>query len=259
MSNRAEFVGSAPTTGSYIPLPVPGKGEDLPTYINDELLRLGGTVNNVLEGGSLPPRSELPKRYREGMVMNFSKGVGDGVNSAGIWQYKSGKWLKLLDDPTEISEPLQQQIDVISTEVSKNSSQSVLRANIGIPVDITVSPSDGERDLLRFSIPPSDVISNRELLTDVFYLVGDSSLGITLKTYIKSGSTWNFNGLYLLNLGSGSTYMNSTSVLLNNQASEVKLTIEITTVDGNKTVTVPKQNISCSLFNKNNGLQITTL
>lgn len=103
MSNRGDFVGSAPTSGNYIPTPVPDKQDDLPVYVNDELLRLGGVVNGMLEGGALPPHSELPKRYREGMIMNFSKGVGNGVDSSGVWLYKNKKWWKLIDDPTTIA------------------------------------------------------------------------------------------------------------------------------------------------------------
>lgn len=118
MSNRGDFVGTAPNSGVYVPSPTPADQEDLPVYINDELLRLGGTVNGVLEGGALPPHSELPKRYKEGMIMNFSKAVGDGVDSSGVWLYKKAKWWKLIDDPTEITEEINKKIDEINKDIN---------------------------------------------------------------------------------------------------------------------------------------------
>ena len=117
MSNRGEFVGTAPDSGNYIPSPVPAEQEDLPVYVNDELLRLGGTVNGMLEGGTLPPHSSLPKRYREGMIMNFSGAVGDGVDSSGVWLYKNAKWWKLIDDPSVITGPINDRIDDIDKEI----------------------------------------------------------------------------------------------------------------------------------------------
>lgn len=117
MSNRGDFVGTAPNSGNYIPAPVPANKEDLPVYVNDELLRLGGTVNGVLEGGALPPHSKLPKRYKEGMIMNFSEAVGDGVDSSGVWLYKKAKWWKLIDDPTAITEEIYEEIGKIEAEI----------------------------------------------------------------------------------------------------------------------------------------------
>lgn len=118
MSNRGDFVGTAPDSGIYVPSPTPAEQEDLPVYINDELLRVGGIVNGVLEGGALPPHSKLPKRYKEGMIMNFSKDVGDGVDSSGVWLYKNSKWWKLIDDPTTITDEIYEKIAEVEKEIS---------------------------------------------------------------------------------------------------------------------------------------------
>lgn len=118
MSNRGEFVGIGPTSGNYIPSPVPSEQKDLPVYVNDELLRMGGTLNGILEGGALPPHSKLPKRVREGMIMNFSQDVGGGVDSSGVWLYKKDKWWKLIDDPSGITGEISEEIGKIEDELT---------------------------------------------------------------------------------------------------------------------------------------------
>ncbi len=116
MSSRGDLVGSGPQSGVYQPRPTPASAEEMPVYISDELLSLGGRLNNVLEGGAFPPQSELPKRYREGMMIYFTqpvknpmyKGVLDKdqpeytITAAGIWLYKGNRWWKIIDDPTAL-------------------------------------------------------------------------------------------------------------------------------------------------------------
>ncbi len=110
MSSRGQFVGSGPVAGIYQPTPVPREEKDLSAYINDELLNLGGRLNSVLEGGAFPPQSEMPRRWREGMMIYFTRALDaiypdtkePIITSAGIWLFKKGKWWKIIDDPTDI-------------------------------------------------------------------------------------------------------------------------------------------------------------
>ena len=104
MSSRGELVGSAPESGIYIPRPTPSEALDLPVYINDELLSLGGRLNNVLEGGAFPPQSELPKRVRDGMMIFFTQEIPEtDITSAGVWLYRNATWWKIMDDPSSIA------------------------------------------------------------------------------------------------------------------------------------------------------------
>ncbi len=110
MSSRGQFVGSGPVAGIYQPTPVPREEKDLPAYVNDELLSLGGRLNSVFEGGAFPPQSEMPKRWRDGMMIYFTQPLDDTypttgdkiITSSGIWLFKRGKWWKIIDDPTDI-------------------------------------------------------------------------------------------------------------------------------------------------------------
>lgn len=111
MSSRGEFVGSGPNAGIYQSKPIPAKPEDLSVYLNDELLSLGGKLNNVIEGGVFPPQSELPKRFREGMTVFFTQPVSDKergieITSSGVWLYTDGKWWKMINDPSALNQTL---------------------------------------------------------------------------------------------------------------------------------------------------------
>ena len=107
MSSRGTFLGTGPASGVYTPKPTPQQAEDMPIYINDELLDLGGRLNNILEGGAFPPQSQIPKRVKDGMMIYFTQPIkGSDVSSAGVWLYKKGKWWKIIDDPSAISQNL---------------------------------------------------------------------------------------------------------------------------------------------------------
>ena len=111
MSSITEIIG--PRSGRYKAGPTPKETEDLPVHVNDELLSLGGIVNDILEGGAFPPQGQLPPRWREGMMMYFIQplddvyvgGALDGskvITSAGIWLYRRERWWKMIDDPSSI-------------------------------------------------------------------------------------------------------------------------------------------------------------
>lgn len=153
MSNRGDFVGTAPNSGNYIPSPVPADKEDLPVYVNDELLRLGGIVNGVLEGGALPPHSKLPKRFKEGMIMNFSTDVGGGVDSSGVWLYKNDKWWKLIEDPTTITDEVYEKLDGVVSVID----QDLLGLNLELDNlnDNTLPALQAELDDLNDNILPA--------------------------------------------------------------------------------------------------------
>lgn len=110
MSSRGQFVGSGPVAGIYQPTPVPREEKDLPAYVNDELLALGGRINSVFEGGAFPPQAEMPKRWRDGMMVYFTEPLKDVypntkeqiITSAGVWLFKKSKWWKIIDDPTDL-------------------------------------------------------------------------------------------------------------------------------------------------------------
>ncbi len=97
MSSRGLLVQSGPQTDIYHPRTVPDDPLELPEYINDELFTLGGMVNNILEGGALPPQSKLPKRYKEGMLYffknkveikdNLGNVISTPITGPGLWLY----------------------------------------------------------------------------------------------------------------------------------------------------------------------------
>lgn len=108
MSSRGGFLGAGPNAGVYTPRPVPSNQEDIPSYINDELLSLGGKLNNIVEGGVFPPQTAMPKRYKEGMVMYFANTIEEkGITEPGVWLYKNNKWFKVIDNPDALSRNLQ--------------------------------------------------------------------------------------------------------------------------------------------------------
>ncbi|AUG88489.1 tail fiber protein [Vibrio phage Vp_R1] len=128
MSSRGQFIGSGADAGIYQPRPVPAESDQLATYINDELLQLGGRFNEVLEGGAFPPSSEMPQRWKDGQMVYFTKALDDTypngpykgqkiVPSPGVYLYKDGRevgdpepedgsvegrWWKIIDDPSSI-------------------------------------------------------------------------------------------------------------------------------------------------------------
>ena len=107
MSSRGTFLGTGPSSGVYTPKPTPQQPEDMPIYINDELLDLGGRLNNILEGGAFPPQSQLPKRVKDGMMIYFTQPIkGSDISSAGVWLYKKSRWWKIIDDPSAVSQNL---------------------------------------------------------------------------------------------------------------------------------------------------------
>ena len=107
MSSRGSFVGSGPNAGAYRSRPTPANQEDLPVYLNDEFLDLGGKLNNIIEGGVFPPQSELPVRYKEGMTIFFTQAVKDSeITSSGVWLYKDKKWWKMINDPSALTQTL---------------------------------------------------------------------------------------------------------------------------------------------------------
>ncbi|AII27498.1 hypothetical protein Q21_gp19 [Vibrio phage VPp1] len=113
MSSRADMIGSGPSSGHYQAGPTPTEEKSMPTYINDELLALGGIVNGILEGGAFPPQGKMPVRWREGMMMYFTEPLDDVYNvgqykgqkiitSAGVWLYRRERWWKIVDDPSNV-------------------------------------------------------------------------------------------------------------------------------------------------------------
>jgi len=114
MSSRADMIGSGPSSGHYQAGPTPTEEKSMPTYINDELLALGGIVNGILEGGAFPPQGKMPVRWREGMMMYFTEPLEDTyvvgpyrgqriITSAGVWLYRRSRWWKIIDDPSSIT------------------------------------------------------------------------------------------------------------------------------------------------------------
>lgn len=78
----------------YSPFPVPSDPEQLTTYLNEELNRLAGVLNNVAEG-HLDVAYKEPDRPRAGDLR-----VADGTSwnpgaGAGIYLYQGGSWSKL--------------------------------------------------------------------------------------------------------------------------------------------------------------------
>ncbi|AUR99108.1 hypothetical protein NVP1262O_22 [Vibrio phage 1.262.O._10N.286.51.A9] len=84
-------------TGRYEPKPVPQDKEALLIYLDEELNKIANALNNILDGGAFPPVGEMPVRYAEGMVVNFSATIPDeGITSTGLWKYEAGVWVKFL-------------------------------------------------------------------------------------------------------------------------------------------------------------------
>jgi hypothetical protein len=75
MSSKQKYATLGPTSGSYEHRAVPQEAKDIPVYLQDEFLSLGGIVNGILEGGAFPPTSILPQRWREGMIIYFKQAV----------------------------------------------------------------------------------------------------------------------------------------------------------------------------------------
>ena len=78
----------------YAPEPVPPLA-DLPGYIVRELLRIAANFAQIYEGDVVRPRGSPPAKPREGMLA-----VADGVGwnpgaGKGLYEYKSGGWVKL--------------------------------------------------------------------------------------------------------------------------------------------------------------------
>ncbi len=113
MSSRGEFIGQGPSSGLYEVGNVPSDPSDIPTFINDELLKVSGHLGNSKAGEVFPVMSELPPRFKEGMTVFFTKKQSDPhINSAGVYIYKTGmdgdgnktgepRWWKMIDDPSE--------------------------------------------------------------------------------------------------------------------------------------------------------------
>ncbi len=113
MSSRGEFIGQGPSSGLYEVGNVPADPQDIPTFINDELLKVSGHLGNSKAGEVFPVMSELPPRFKEGMTVFFTKKQPDPhINSAGVYIYKTGtdgngnkiglpRWWKMIDDPSE--------------------------------------------------------------------------------------------------------------------------------------------------------------
>ncbi len=110
MSSRGSLIGNTPASGLYEAPVTPQDPEDLPVYVSDELLHLGGIVNGVLEGGAFPPTAKMPQRWREGMMIYFTTALEDRykdtndiiIRGAGVWLYRKGRWWKIIDDPSEV-------------------------------------------------------------------------------------------------------------------------------------------------------------
>lgn len=169
MSSRGEFVNSGPESGVYTPKPTPQNAEEIPVYLNDELLDLGGRLNNMMEGGILPPQTRLPKRVKEPMIIFFTQPVRDDrgnlvIDSPGVWLYKRGKWWKLIDDPSATNKTLQvyqlvAKTDPSPTKPPKNKWQDADVAPwIYIPSDV-----DAEHDLWT-SVAPNAVTGDNPVV-----------------------------------------------------------------------------------------------
>ncbi|WNC74050.1 hypothetical protein RGQ13_08660 [Thalassotalea psychrophila] len=106
MSSREEYISIGPSNGNYEHKSVPAQDQDIPAFLSDEFLQLGSIVNGILEGGAFPPQTEMPKRYREGMMFFFSQPIEPTnettITSAGVWLYRNKKWWKVIDDPSSI-------------------------------------------------------------------------------------------------------------------------------------------------------------
>lgn len=102
MSSKEKFVTLGPANGNYQHKSVPAEDQDVPAYLQDEFLAVGGIINGILEGGAFPPYSVMPQRWREGMMIYFSQAVLPDIGSAGIWLYRKAQWWKIVDDPSTI-------------------------------------------------------------------------------------------------------------------------------------------------------------
>lgn len=95
MSSR-NLMKTALGGGRYTPQPTPSSAEQMPVYLNDEFLNLGGLLNNLLGGGLFTPRSEVPERIKEGVCLLFTdKVVKDGVTiipTPGLYLYFKDAW-----------------------------------------------------------------------------------------------------------------------------------------------------------------------
>jgi len=171
MSSRGEFLGTGPSAGIYQPKPTPALAEDLPVYINDELLDLGGRLNNVMEGGAFPPQASLPKRAKEGMMIYFTQPVKDYpladskipdgdfkdyiISSAGLWLFKNNKWWKMVDDPTATHRSLQvyQYVDIGAAPPERPADNKYLPEDIA-PWSYSPGSSSPLRDQYTCVCPP---------------------------------------------------------------------------------------------------------
>lgn len=76
----------------YNQLPIPSEPEQLPVFLNDELLKMGTLLNSLLEGSVFPPASVLPKRTVDGMVKFFVGNLGTGVTTTGLYIFYGKSW-----------------------------------------------------------------------------------------------------------------------------------------------------------------------
>lgn len=82
---------------AYSPEPLDGgvTKEQLADYIVRELSRIGGELQLVEDGVALPMRGSAPTKPREGMLA-IADGSGWNPGSGkGLYEYRSGAWVKL--------------------------------------------------------------------------------------------------------------------------------------------------------------------
>lgn len=126
----------------YTPRPLPTNTEDFNAYFADEFSYLGGFIDKMLSGQSIPYRSELPARVKDGMVIYFKDAIRDlqttDVNkyiipSPGLYVFKGvfdeskpvggasepvlkgGEWLRLIEDPESLRRNLTVYTSVLKT------------------------------------------------------------------------------------------------------------------------------------------------
>lgn len=82
-------------TGLYESSPLPSDSADLTVYLHNELQKIAGVINGILQGGAMPPQYNLPKRVGDGMLLYFAVAIPPTITEAGLWQYRRNAWVKL--------------------------------------------------------------------------------------------------------------------------------------------------------------------
>lgn len=81
---------------AYVPDPPPADPQDLPDYIQRQLLQISIELGNVETGAFLKIWKEAPPKPREGHLAVALGAPGwDPGAGKGLYEYRSGTWQKL--------------------------------------------------------------------------------------------------------------------------------------------------------------------